>query len=291
MLGRLHFLGAGFLLYSIGSLLAALDGYVIKQTSFVLGYLVLFFSQLSLSYSNDYFDVSVDKLGEPTLFSGGAGILSHQPHLMKTARMISLACIFLSLAVSILLMIIFDFGPLVVLFAAAGNFLGWYYSAPPLKLAYRGWGEISTAIASGFFMPAFGNFMIAHQLTTSYLLLMLPLLMCGLMFIISVEVPDMEADRAGGKMNLVARIGRRSAFLSISLIGAVITVYFFCLAIFIGGVYLPIAIMSLLPFTSGVMCWFMNPLERGLASLLSMFIVISLMVFLIGCDIYLFAVI
>jgi 1,4-dihydroxy-2-naphthoate polyprenyltransferase len=285
ILGRLHFLAGGFLLYSLGYLLAAADGYPLGRPVFLFGYLVIFFSQLSVSYSNDYFDVCVDRIGGQTLFSGGSGILCRKPHLMQTAKLISYVCIFSSLAASVLLVAAFDFSPLAFIFAAAGNFLGWYYSAPPLKFAYRGFGEISTALAAGFFMPAFGNFTAAHHFTSSYLMLMLPLLLCGLMFIVLVEIPDMEADLAGGKMNFVARSGRKKAFLAVSLIAVAITIYFVCLFIVLGARYVPIAVMSFLPLISGIICGIRRPSGRYEASRLSTMAVISLMVFLLGCDV------
>jgi 1,4-dihydroxy-2-naphthoate octaprenyltransferase len=37
-----------------------------------------------------------------------------------------------------------------------GNLVGWFYSAPPLRLAYRGLGEFSTAATVGFLVPAMG---------------------------------------------------------------------------------------------------------------------------------------
>ena len=37
----------------------------------------------------------------------------------------------------------------------SGNLLGWYYSAPPLKLSYRGFSEIATVL-TGFIVPGVG---------------------------------------------------------------------------------------------------------------------------------------
>ena len=97
-LARLHFLSAGLLLYLFGALWAALSGAPFSLPRGLLGYLVVFCAQLSISFSNDYFDVGVDALGKPTLFSGGSGVLVAHASLRKTAQRIALGLIVCSLA-------------------------------------------------------------------------------------------------------------------------------------------------------------------------------------------------
>ncbi|UCE96807.1 MAG: hypothetical protein JSV51_04240, partial [Candidatus Bathyarchaeota archaeon] len=55
-LARFHFLFLGFMLYLLGYLLAASGGIDVDFGRFVFGYLVLGLAQLSVSFSNDYFD-------------------------------------------------------------------------------------------------------------------------------------------------------------------------------------------------------------------------------------------
>ena len=65
-LGRLHFLLSGFLLFLFGSLLAILLSVQFVIDKFLLGYAIILTAQLSVSYSNDYFDFEVDRVNEST---------------------------------------------------------------------------------------------------------------------------------------------------------------------------------------------------------------------------------
>ena len=81
--GRPQFLISGLALFVFGALLAVLLGAPFFLSRLILGYLVILPAQLSVHYSNDYFDVAVDRLGGATPFSGGSGVLLEHPELRK----------------------------------------------------------------------------------------------------------------------------------------------------------------------------------------------------------------
>ncbi len=62
-LARPQFLISSLPIYFLGALWAILSGAHPLLTRLLLGYLVILLAQLSISFSNDYFDVEVDKLG------------------------------------------------------------------------------------------------------------------------------------------------------------------------------------------------------------------------------------
>ena len=72
-LGRLQFPVIGFLLYAFGFLLGTVSGFDFSWSRFVLGLVTSCTANLSVSYSNDYFDVNLDRYGKPTSVSGGSG--------------------------------------------------------------------------------------------------------------------------------------------------------------------------------------------------------------------------
>ena len=78
-IARPQFLISGLALFVFGASWAILLGAPFSLSRILLGYLVLIPAHLSISYSNDYFDVEVDKYDKPTLFSGGSGILVNHP--------------------------------------------------------------------------------------------------------------------------------------------------------------------------------------------------------------------
>ncbi len=140
-IARPQFLISGLALFVFGASWAILLGAPFSLSRILFGYLVLMPAHLSISYSNDYFDVEVDKYDKPTLFSGGSGILVNHPGLRKPALWIAIALILISLVLGIAFRIIYSFPIWFLGFAILGNLLGWFYTAPPLKLVYRGLGN------------------------------------------------------------------------------------------------------------------------------------------------------
>lgn len=215
---RLPFLLGGLLLFVLGAY-AGGDPLAVPGR-LLLCYLVLAAGQASVSLSNDYFDRGADRAGMQTRISGGSGVLLSRPDLAGTARSLSLALIALSLVLALFCAFIFSMPPYFLPFALAGNLVGWYYTAPPFALAYRGLGEAATMLTFGFFMPGAGYLAAGGRFDLSFALFILPLLFAGLFFILSVEIPDREGDLAAGKENLVVRYGRRNAFLAMFLSAA-----------------------------------------------------------------------
>jgi len=218
---RLPFILGGLLLFLLGAYTAG-DPFAVPDR-LLLCYLVLAAGQVSVSLSNDYFDRQADRPGMRTRISGGSGVLLSRPDLAGAARSLALVLIGLSLSLALLCAIFYPLPPYFLPFALAGNLVGWYYTAPPLALAYRGLGEAATMLTFGFFMPGAGYLAAGGLFDLSFALFILPLLFAGLFFILSVEMPDREGDRAAGKKNFVVRSGRRNAFIAMFLAAAAIS--------------------------------------------------------------------
>lgn len=107
---------------------------------------------------------------------------------------------------------------LLLAFGVAGFILAWSYSSPPLKLSYRGIGELSTFLAFGPIMSvgatvAFGTNGIFASLLAS---LILGFLAAGISY--SRYFPNEAEDRAKGKRTPVVILGaRRAASLLVGL--------------------------------------------------------------------------
>jgi len=210
-MGRFPFLVGGLFLYLMGCLCAALAGFPLSLTRILLGYAILGPAHLSVHYSNDYFDAEGDRLGTPTGISGGTGVLVARPDLRPPAKAPALALIGISLAMAVLASLTVLRTPLVLLFAVLGNAIGWYYSAPPVRLSSRGLGEPATALAFGFLIPGMGYLAVSGGLGLPFLAFSAPLLLLGIAFILTVEVPDAEADARSGKRTFVVRRGTLSS--------------------------------------------------------------------------------
>ena len=290
-LARPHFLIAGLSLFFFGAFWAILNGAAISPLRLVLGYLIVFLGQLSISFSNDYFDVAVDSYGSPTLFSGGSGILVKYPNLRQPARRIAIALILCSLALAVIYMFEFAFPVWFLGYVLVADLLGWFYAAPPLRLSYRKLGEVSNILASGLLIPGLGYLALRGSINGPAFLFVLPLMLYGLAFILSVEIPDLEMDLQGHKDTLVSRIGRRAGFILVGFSLILASTSFFCISLFISHGY-PInfhylGLFSLLPFGAGVMDAIRHPVDLRQSIGFVNGTIISIAVFLTASLVYL----
>jgi 1,4-dihydroxy-2-naphthoate octaprenyltransferase len=287
---RPQFLISGLALFVFGAAWAVLLGTPFSLSRILLGYLVLLPAHLSISYSNDYFDVEVDKYDKPTFFSGGSGILVDHPGLRKPARWTAIALIVFSLALGIVFQIVYSFPIWFLGLVVLGNLLGWFYTAPPLRLVYRGLGELSMIFSIGLLIPGFGYLVTRGQMNQDGLLFITPLMLYGLAFILTVEIPDMESDRLGNKMTWVARKGRGFGFTLIAASFLLATLFFFCFPWLTSRIY-PLdfrfmGILSLMPLGAACIGLLKRPIEKRSATRVVNGIMITLAAFCILADGY-----
>jgi 1,4-dihydroxy-2-naphthoate octaprenyltransferase len=213
-LARPHFLVPGFLLFLLGFLLGAVRGGAADIGRFFFGYSIFWAAHLSVSFSNDYFDREGDRMGKPNSFSGGSGILVSHRELERLALVMAVGLLFASTALAGLFTILNSFPPIFFAYSVGGALLGWFYSAPPLRLSSKGLSEITTSFAAGFIMPGMGHYVSFGSVDTWFLTLSVPLLCYGAYFILTVEMPDVEADRLAKKKNFLTEKGRRAGTMA-----------------------------------------------------------------------------
>jgi len=286
-LGRLPFLLFGLLCFTTGALLAIFLNTPFFWDRFLWGYTVLLFAHLSVSYTNDYWDFEVDHYNQPTLFAGGSGVLVQNPELRPFAKKFGIILIILSLSLAVIFSLIYSSSTF-LLIAIFGNFLAWYYSAPPLKLSYRGFGEIATAL-SGFILPAAGYVAIYGHLDLKIVLFTLPFVIFMTSFILSVEIPDMEGDKKGHKKTFIVKNGRKKGFIVIGLVGLLGTLSLILLSlssIFPGINFQLLALMSLVPSLVGMYLLISRTSKRERATKLVNWNILVLVVFITVFDLY-----
>jgi 1,4-dihydroxy-2-naphthoate octaprenyltransferase len=212
---RLHIVLGGFLAFSLGALLAVASGGTFNPVLFLLMYVVVLFGDLSTHYSNDYFDVEVDRRIEAKKFFAGSNLLVSHPELRPAAKSISIALLAASSAMAFLIVLFLGAPIEFLIIALAENLVGWAYSAPPLRLTSRGFGEVAVACVTGFAIPGIGYLAVRGYFDPVFVFLAVPFVMYGLILSLSLEAPDIELDRKGGKRNLPVRGGPRTVFLII----------------------------------------------------------------------------
>jgi len=249
-LGRFHFLLSGFVPFTAGALLAFLLGARFTPAQFLLGYAAMAAAHLSVHYSNDYFDADADRFVETTAISGGSGVLAANPDLKPAAFRAAVALMVISVLIGYLFVTVYNYPVVFLAFGIAGNLLGWFYTAPPLAFAYHKLGEVTNMITFGLLMPGAGYFVAAGTLDAAFFAFAIPLCLYGLVFIMSVETPDMEGDIAGGKRTLIVRKGRIFGFSLIALAATLATASLLLVALtgFFAPVnFWPVAFISLIP--------------------------------------------
>lgn len=250
-LGRFFFVFGGFFLFSLGALFAVLNRAQLDLAKFLTGYVILFLGHLSVSYSNDYFDFDADTMGNKTNVSGGSGILQLDPSLKKTSKWIAISLILTSIILGTGFTYKYNYSLFFLLYVIFGNLLGWFYTAPPIRLSYRGLGEISTMLAIGFVVPGMGYYVMKGMIDVNFVIFSIPLLLYGIYFILSVELPDMETDAISGKNNFVTKNGRNLSLILIFLVTVISTLIYIIFQNFIlidkGINFYFVALLSIVP--------------------------------------------
>jgi 1,4-dihydroxy-2-naphthoate octaprenyltransferase len=206
---RPHIVAGGVLAFLLGVLLAVVNGGTFDFSRVAFFYAIVFFGDLSTHYSNDYFDYQTDQHLEKKKFFSGSKILVRNPTLRPLARKLALSFLVLSLALAALA-VISRVAPIeLLLITLAANFLGWFYSAQPLRLVSRGLGEVAIAVAVGFAIPAVGYLSVKGGFDGWFGFFVLPFVLYGFMLAFSLEAPDIEVDGKSDKKSIGVLKGER----------------------------------------------------------------------------------
>lgn len=288
-MGRFQFIFGGFLYFCLGALFAVLLNTEFSLDKFLLGYAIFFTAHLSMHYSNDYFDLESDKYGKPSQFAGGSGILVENPELKNFAKLFSITLLSSSLILAAAFTLIYSYPVWFFLFVLFGNFLAWFYAAPPLRFSYNGLGEIAT-ISIGFLMPAMGYLTLTGAINMSFIIFSIPLLLYQLLFINAVQIPDMEGDKLGGKITWIVMRGRLFGFKTIAIAGSLATLSFLVLSL--TNLYPAplnfnvIAFLSILPLSFAILSYLKKSEDRNTATNLVNRNLTSLIMFLVMINCY-----
>lgn len=101
--------------------------------------------------------------------------------------------------------------PSVLWLGIHGVGLAFFYHSPPLKLSYRGLGELAVAISYGPLICV-GTYLVQRSSVSTEIIIVSTLL--GILigaFLLINEFPDYGADRTANKRTLVVRLGRQRA--------------------------------------------------------------------------------
>ncbi len=193
----------------VGSALGYATAGVFQPLLFILALLAIIALHAGANITNDYFDhISGNDWvnRNPTPFSGGTryiqqGILS--PKATLTAALVALSA---ASAIGIVIVLLTR-SVFILVLGLVGLLGGFFYTAPPIRLGYRGIGEFVIALLFGL-LPVFGSYYLQTQVVD--FLPLLPACLVGILIFLVIlvnEFPDVAADAAVNKRTLVVCFG------------------------------------------------------------------------------------
>lgn len=142
-------------------------------------------------------------------FSGGKRVLLDGLLTRRETWLVALAFYVLGAGAGLAIVALRE--PMVLGLGVAGVALAFYYHAPPLKLAYRGLGELAVGLAYGPLVASGAYLVQRGTITAEVVALAVPLGLLVTAFLWINEFPDATADASAGKRTLVVRLGKARA--------------------------------------------------------------------------------
>jgi len=222
---RMPFTSASILpIFAVGAYFAGTGDNLFNITNFILCLLGVMIAHLSSNVLNDYFDVKdgTDEVNSDYFQQVSGGSRAIELGLITLNGTKKLGFILTTIALIIGGIILFSTNPAninsVIICALAGLFLGYFYTAPPLRLvARKGLGELTIFLTFGPLITLGTAFAIfdgdlastEHLINCLYIGIPMGLLTTNILLI--NEFPDMESDQKTHKNHLVVTFGKENS--------------------------------------------------------------------------------
>jgi 1,4-dihydroxy-2-naphthoate octaprenyltransferase len=208
---RLHFVPTSILPALLGSIIAWSRFREFNLWYFSLVIVGVTVHHIGLNMIDDVFDYlhSVDRLQgeEKNPYTGGSGVLTGGLLAVHQVLSVSILCYLMGIVIAIYLTLVVGWP--ILIFVAIGVFSSVFYTMPPIRYGYRGFGELSLLINFGPVL-CLGAFYVQTRSIAwePFILSLIPGFLMWSMIVIN-EIPDYEEDRQSGKRNLVVHVGRK----------------------------------------------------------------------------------
>lgn len=232
---RAPFFTASVLPVVLGSTVAWSQGVPFDWPLFFLALIGGVLLHAGTNVANDYYDhlSRNDELNRDFFhpLTGGSRLI--QEGKLSPREVLTESIILFGLAAVIGIVLIAVRGRLILWLGLIGAFSGFFYSAPPFRLANRGLGELFIGLNFGLLMTLGGYFVQAGRIDMEPVLASIPLALLIVLVVYINQFQDRTADAAVGKNHWVVRLGPKRA--AIGYIAFILTVYIFLpIAIFTG---------------------------------------------------------
>ncbi len=249
---RLGATARGVLPFLLGNVIAWSQGNPIDWAVLALSSLAVTLIMLMTFLINEYYDYDADLINEEFhMLSGGSRVLPMGLLPRRYSLIAAYVCLAIAVIIGLVLQFRYQTGPYTIPLGALAIFIGYFYTARPLRWSYHGWGEIAIWFSCGWLATFTGYYLQAGRFDMITTLAALPGATSVFLLILINEIPDIKSDRLVGKNNLAVRLGReKNGILYITML---ILCYFNIIAIIFFGVPQVTALLSLvlLPLIAG----------------------------------------
>lgn len=237
---RAQYLLLPVILSVVGGSLAMYNG-AFDPINFLLFTAIMVLLHITVNTLNDYYDhkTGVDLHTNRTMFNGGTGII--QAGLLTPRQVMNAARLTYLLAAVMSAYLIANVGlellPLVVL----GMVFALFYTQ---TFARNMTGEIAAGLGLGF-LPVLGAYMVhLPELNPGCLIMAVAAGILTFNLLLLNEFPDVEADRMGGRRNLVTLLGSKRAAKLYTVL--TVSVYCILLTFVVLGTIPPLSLLGLI---------------------------------------------
>jgi 1,4-dihydroxy-2-naphthoate octaprenyltransferase len=206
---RPQFLTITVLAVLLGTVVASYEQHQINWMTLTLSLIAAVLIHGGADVLNDYYDdlsgadrINIDPL---TPYAGGSRVIQRQ--LLTSTQMFKLGWSMFGIATLLGLWLVALTGPLLLVIGSVGLVLGVIYSAPPVALSYRGFGEVVIAFTFGV-LPVLGAYYVQTgtiSLLPFWIGMIAGLLTAAILFV--NQFPDYKPDKLSNKRTIVVRLG------------------------------------------------------------------------------------
>ncbi len=236
------------------------NGFSFSGVLFIETLIAMIALHAGANMANDYFDSKsgADQSGlTRSPFNGGSGLI--QAGLLSEGYFLRGFVIALGLgaAIGIHLSLVTP-GWFVLVLGVIGVLTAYGYTAPPLRLGYRGLGELAVALNFGVLPVAGAYFVQTGTMSWHVIVASLPISFAITLILWVNEIPDVESDSQAGKRTLVVILGSRAAARG-GVVTLSILIFVSLFAAVFTGCLIPLTLVAILAFglvrTVVADCW------------------------------------
>lgn len=210
--------------FGVGAAFAWRGIHTLDLTIAAGAFLAIFLVEVGKNAVNDLYDFRSGadtevRPEERSPYSGGKRVLVDR--LLTETDLVLISWVTFALAGAIGVGVAMATNPQLLLLGAMAALISIAYAMPPVKLAYRGLGELAVFAVYGPGILLGTVLLFGGQVTVEavYAAIILGILIA--MVLLTNEIPDERADRVAGKHTLVVRLGRDGATSLLGFLGTV----------------------------------------------------------------------